>query len=53
MTVGCDDCFFCKNGIPQKCVNLFKYGHERSDTSPFLNGGLSKYIILKKNTNVF
>ena len=53
MTVGCDDCFFCKNSIPQKCVNLFKYGHERSDASPFLNGGLSKYIILKKNTAIF
>ena len=53
MTVGCSNCFFCKNNIPQKCINLFKYGHENNDSLPFPNGGLSQYVILKEKTVIF
>ncbi len=55
MTVGCkqDDCFFCMNNLPQKCIRLFKYGHEKSDVEPHFSGGFAKYIILKKNSDIF
>ena len=55
MTVGCkeDDCFYCKNGLPQKCIRLFKYGHEKSDEEPYFSGGFAKYLILKKNSDIF
>lgn len=53
MTVGCSNCFFCKKGIPQKCIHLFKYGHEHNDTNPFPAGGLSQYVLLKENTAIF
>ena len=53
MTVGCGNCFFCKNNIPQKCINLFKYGHEHNDSLPFPSGGLSQYVVLKEKTAIF
>ena len=55
MTVGCkqNDCFFCMNNLPQKCIRLFKYGHEKSDVKPYFSGGFAKYIILKKNSDIF
>ncbi len=39
-----------KKGIPQKATPLFKYGHELISESSHLHGGLSEYIILRKNT---
>ena len=53
MTVGCGDCYFCNQNLPQKCVNLFKYGHVQSDNYPHLTGGFAKYVILKKGSNIF
>ena len=47
MTVGCNNCFFCKAGLPQKCYDMFKYGHVRSDLDQHFTGGFAKYIILK------
>jgi alcohol dehydrogenase len=53
MTVSCNNCFFCNNNIPQKCTQLFKYGHEKSNEEPYFTGGFAKYIILKENSVVF
>ena len=53
MTVGCNNCFFCKAGLPQKCYDMFKYGHVRSDLDQHFTGGFAKYIILKKGTSTF
>ena len=53
MTVGCGDCYFCNQNLPQKCVSLFKYGHAKSDNYPHLTGGFAKHIILKKGSNIF
>ena len=53
MTVGCGECFFCKKKLPQKCTNMFKYGHEKSDQRPHFTGGFAKYVYLKKGTNIF
>lgn len=41
-----------KRGIPQKSSDLFKYGHEEINSENILHGGLSEYIILRKNTQV-
>ena len=53
MTVCCKECFFCKHNLPQKCTKLFKYGHEKSDVSPFFSGGFAEYIILKESSDIF
>ncbi len=53
MTVGCNDCFFCKNNLPQKCTYLFKYGHEKNDRNPSPSGGLSEYVRLKAKSAIF
>jgi putative phosphonate catabolism associated alcohol dehydrogenase len=39
-------------GIPQKGEELIKYGHEYLDDECTLHGGLSQYLILRKNTPV-
>ncbi len=49
----CGNCFFCRHGMPQKCENLYKYGHESIDIDPPLNGGFAEYIYIKKGTAVF
>jgi alcohol dehydrogenase len=41
-----------KKGIPQKASDLFKYGHERITENNHFHGGLSEYIILRKNTPI-
>lgn len=48
----CRDCFFCTNGLPQKCQNLFKYGHESVLTYGGLSGGLSEATLLRAGTMV-
>lgn len=47
----CGDCFYCREGIPQKCVELFKYGHQALDQSP-LSGGLASYCLIRPGTAV-
>lgn len=41
-----------KKGIPQKASDLFKYGHEKITENNHFHGGLSEYIILRKNTPI-
>ena len=53
MTFGCGNCFFCKKGLPQKCVKMYKYGHVRSDKEPHFTGGFAKYVHLKKGSYIF
>jgi len=50
----CGRCYFCAmKGLPQKCLSLFKYGHESSEKAPHLNGGLAEYIYLRPGTGIF
>ncbi len=51
MAVGCGQCFFCRNGLTQKCQSLFKYGHESWTGKP--TGGLSNYCVLVPGTPVY
>jgi alcohol dehydrogenase len=48
----CGDCFFCANGLPQKCVSLFKYGHARLSAEQPLSGGLASHILLRRGTTI-
>ncbi len=41
-----------QRGIPQKAEGLFKYGHERITSESNFHGGLSEYIVLRKNTPI-
>ena len=53
VAASCGSCFFCRDGLPQKCERLFKYGHQRiSDRHP-LSGGLADYCHLAPGTAVF
>ena len=49
----CGKCFFCKNGLPQKCEKLLKYGHTSSDQPPHLTGGYAEYIYLFRGTVIY
>lgn len=54
MTASCGTCFYCtRAGLPQKCVNLFKYGHAACTTDRALTGGLSEYVFLVSGTSIF
>lgn len=54
MTASCGSCYFCKiANLPQKCTQLFKYGHMCSDKPPHLSGGYAKYVKLVKGSYIF
>ena len=41
-----------RRGMPQKSLDLFKYGHAQVTESDSFHGGLAEYCVLKKNTAV-
>ncbi len=50
----CGRCYYCEmKKLPQKCLHLFKYGHESCQQPPHLNGGMAEYIYLKSGTGIF
>ena len=53
MTASCQKCFFCKKGLPQKCVDLFKYGHAKCVGNLGLSGGFANFIIIRKGSFIF
>ena len=54
MTASCGNCYYCKEAkLPQKCVNLFKYGHVCSDISPHFTGGFAKYVKIVSGSYIF
>ncbi|MCH8892175.1 MAG: alcohol dehydrogenase catalytic domain-containing protein [Chloroflexi bacterium] len=52
VAVHCGDCFFCRHNLPQKCEQLFKYGHEAIDPIHPLSGGLAEYCHLAPGTAI-
>jgi alcohol dehydrogenase len=50
IAASCGRCFFCANGLPQKCVDLFKYGHQPLDSDTPLSGGFAEYCYLLPGT---
>jgi putative phosphonate catabolism associated alcohol dehydrogenase len=53
VAVGCGHCFFCQRDLPQKCLHLFKYGHERVREGHTLSGGLATHCHLLAGTPLF
>ena len=50
----CGRCYFCREkGLPQKCVDLFKYGHSGCQEPPHFNGGLAEYVYIRPGTGIF
>eukprot|EP00927_Polykrikos_kofoidii_P044483 TRINITY_DN38437_c0_g1_i1.p1 TRINITY_DN38437_c0_g1~~TRINITY_DN38437_c0_g1_i1.p1 ORF type:complete len:427 (+),score=57.27 TRINITY_DN38437_c0_g1_i1:45-1325(+) len=46
----CPECMLHK--LPQKCVSLMKYGHEKIDSGSGLNGTYASHILLRRGTHV-
>jgi len=53
IAASCGSCFYCRHGLPQKCVRLRKYGHACCDEAPHLTGGFAEYVCLLPGTAVF
>jgi putative phosphonate catabolism associated alcohol dehydrogenase len=50
----CGNCYFCRiKNLPQKCLNLFKYGHDKSDVPPYFMGTFGEYVYIKPGTGIF
>lgn len=52
VAASCGECFFCRDGLPQKCTRLRKYGHESCDGPHPLSGGLAEYCHLVRGTAI-
>ncbi len=54
MTTCCGTCHYCnKKNIPQKCVDMFKYGHDQYCQGDLLSGGFATHIQLKQGTTIY
>lgn len=53
VAASCGVCFFCRHGLPQKCRQLFKYGHEAITPRHVFHGGLADYCHLALGTAIF
>jgi len=49
----CGECKYCKRGIPQKCLSLKKYGHEKLEGHHKLTGGFATHTHLYAGTVVY
>lgn len=52
IAANCGSCFYCTHEVPQKCDQLFKYGHEPVVPQHPLSGGLAEYCHLAAGTAV-
>jgi len=52
IAANCGKCYYCINNLPQKCENLFKYGHRKIDGINDLSGGYGTHCILVKGTKI-
>ena len=48
----CGTCSYCVRGLPQKCLNGVKYGHEAFRAGRELLGGLAEYCLLVPGTAI-
>uniref|UniRef100_A0A7C2P5M5 alcohol dehydrogenase n=1 Tax=Schlesneria paludicola TaxID=360056 RepID=A0A7C2P5M5_9PLAN len=52
IVASCGDCFFCRRGLPQKCLRGVKYGHEAFRPRLELVGGLAEHCLLAPGTGI-
>jgi alcohol dehydrogenase len=53
IAASCGHCFFCGDGLPQKCDALVKYGHQPADSRPSLTGGFAEFIYLAPGSALY
>jgi alcohol dehydrogenase len=53
IVASCGACFYCAEGLPQKCERPYKYGHERATPERPFGGGLADVIVLVPGTAWF
>jgi alcohol dehydrogenase len=54
MVASCGECQYCgTRNLPQKCEQLFKYGHGPSEGDYCLSGGFAEYIYLRPGTAIY
>lgn len=51
IVANCGSCFFCNEGLPQKCQRAYKYGHHRFSPDHPAGGGLADYVLLAPGTS--
>lgn len=52
LAASCGKCFFCRDGLPQKCEYLHKYGHSAIQTGREFSGGFAEYCLLHPGTGI-
>lgn len=52
VAVDCGACRYCAAGLPQKCLSLRKYGHERVTDDWVLSGGFASHAHLLARTPI-
>jgi len=52
LTVSCGRCATCERGLPQKCVTVKKYGHERFVAGWRLSGGFATHAHVRAGTAI-
>lgn len=50
--VHCGNCFYCQNGLTQKCLHSLKYGHARFQPERELLGGFAEFCLLVADAKV-
>lgn len=50
VAASCGRCRRCRRGLPQKCTDLLKYGHEPLDEAHPLTGGFATHCVLAPGT---
>lgn len=50
VAIDCGDCLMCAQGMPNKCLHLQKYGHERVRRGWELSGGIATHVHLLART---
>jgi putative phosphonate catabolism associated alcohol dehydrogenase len=52
IVASCGACFYCQRGLPQKCLQSVKYGHEAFRPGRELLGGLAEHCLLVRGTAI-
>ena len=52
VAASCGCCFFCERDLPQKCEQLFKYGHQQLTVEHSLSGGLANHCHLAAGSSL-
>jgi len=53
MLLSCNHCFFCKLGLPSKCEQIFKFGHQQLASHHPLSGAFAEHCHLPSGTAIF